>query len=106
MPLTGESAVYDKRFSSFIVDEGSDIVVARAWRRLVPFPGTAFKSDQLALTTGPRNMTVMVRAAAEADLSAILAIYNDAVANTTAIWNDGYADLDNRRQWFDARRKL
>ena len=51
-------------------------------------------------------MTVIVRAAAEADLPAILAIYNDAVANTTAIWNDGFADLDNRRQWYEGRRRL
>ena len=51
-------------------------------------------------------MTVIVRAAAEADLPAILAIYNDAVAKTTAIWNDGFADLDNRRQWFEGRRRL
>jgi L-amino acid N-acyltransferase YncA len=51
-------------------------------------------------------MTVIVRAAAEADLPAILAIYNDAVAKTTAIWNDGFADLDNRRQWYEGRRRL
>jgi len=51
-------------------------------------------------------MTVIVRAAAEADLPAILAIYNDAVAKTTAIWNDGFADLENRRQWYEGRRRL
>jgi L-amino acid N-acyltransferase len=50
-------------------------------------------------------MTVIVRPAAEADLPAILAIYNDAVAKTTAIWNDGFADLDNRRQWYEGRRR-
>lgn len=44
-----------------------------------------------------------IRAAAEADLPAILAIYNDAVVNTTAIWNDDIVDLDNRRAWFAAR---
>ena len=44
-----------------------------------------------------------IRAAAEADLPAILAIYNDAVVNTTAIWNDDVVDLDNRRAWFAAR---
>ena len=43
------------------------------------------------------------RAAAEADLPATLAIYNDAVVNTTAIWNDDIVDLDNRRAWFAAR---
>jgi phosphinothricin acetyltransferase len=47
-----------------------------------------------------------VRAATEADLPAILAIYNDAVLNTTAIWNDTPADLANRRAWFEARQAL
>ena len=48
-------------------------------------------------------MTVIIRPATEADLPAILAIYNDAVATTTAIWNDTPADLANRKAWFDAR---
>jgi phosphinothricin acetyltransferase len=48
-------------------------------------------------------MTFLVRAATEADLPGILAIYNDAVVNTTAIWNDTVVDLDNRRAWFEAR---
>src|SRR5258708_33820406 len=51
-------------------------------------------------------MAIIVRAAAVADLPAILSIYNDAVATTTAIWNDGFADLDSRRQWFEGRRRL
>ena len=50
-------------------------------------------------------MTVMVRAAVEGDLPAILAIYNDAVLTTTAIWNDSLVDLDNRRQWLEGRRR-
>lgn len=49
-------------------------------------------------------MTVIVRPAETADLPAILAIYNDAVANTTAIWNDTPADLPNREAWFAARK--
>jgi len=44
-----------------------------------------------------------IRPASEADLPAILAIYNDAVLNTTAIWNDDVVDLDNRAAWFRAR---
>jgi phosphinothricin acetyltransferase len=48
-------------------------------------------------------MTTIIRKATEADLSQILAIYNDAVAKTTAIWNDQPADLANRRAWFRAR---
>src|SRR5579864_4938864 len=51
------------------------------------------------------NKTVAVRAAAETDLPAVLAIYNDAVLKTTAIWNDAIVDLDNRRQWFEGRRR-
>ncbi len=38
------------------------------------------------------------------DLPAITDIYNDAVLNTTAIWNDTQVDLANRQQWFAARR--
>jgi phosphinothricin acetyltransferase len=46
----------------------------------------------------------MIRDATEADLPAILEIYNDAVANTTAIWNETLVDLANRRDWFAARQ--
>jgi phosphinothricin acetyltransferase len=45
-----------------------------------------------------------LRAATEADLPGILAIYNDAVLNSTAIWNDNPADLANRRAWLADRR--
>ena len=48
-------------------------------------------------------MTTTIRAATEADLPAILAIYNDAVINTAAIWNDDIVDLDNRIAWFRTR---
>lgn len=48
-------------------------------------------------------MTVIVRPASEANLGGILAIYNDAVVNTTAIWNDVIVDLDNRRAWWRGR---
>jgi phosphinothricin acetyltransferase len=47
---------------------------------------------------------MLIRAATKADLPAILAIYNDAVVNTTAIWNDDVVDLENRRAWAEARR--
>jgi phosphinothricin acetyltransferase len=50
-------------------------------------------------------MSIAVRDATEADLPAILAIYNDAVVDTTAIWNDSLADLANRRAWRNARLK-
>jgi phosphinothricin acetyltransferase len=50
-------------------------------------------------------MDLTIRDAVEADLPAIMAIYNVAVANTTAIWNDTVVDLDNRRAWLAARRE-
>lgn len=48
-------------------------------------------------------MSHLIRDAAEADLDGILAIYNDAVANTTAIWNETLVDLANRRAWLADR---
>ena len=45
----------------------------------------------------------VIRPAARTDLPAILAIYNDAVVNSTAIWNWSPVDLANREAWFDAR---
>lgn len=48
--------------------------------------------------------TVLIREAGEADLPAILAIYNDAVRHTTAIWNEILVDLDNRRAWMADRQ--
>ncbi|WP_430240829.1 N-acetyltransferase family protein [Neorhizobium sp. DAR64861/K0K2] len=49
-------------------------------------------------------MPPLIRDATEADLPAILEIYNDAVANTTAIWTETLVDLANRRDWFAARQ--
>lgn len=46
---------------------------------------------------------IVIRPAIEADLPAVLAIYNDAVATTTAIWNDHLSDLDGRRDWWQDR---
>ncbi|MFN3171022.1 MAG: GNAT family N-acetyltransferase [Hyphomicrobiales bacterium] len=46
---------------------------------------------------------IVIRSAVEADLPAILAIYNDAVATTTAIWNDRLSDLKGRRDWWQDR---
>ncbi len=47
-----------------------------------------------------------VRDAGDDDLEAIRRIYNDAVAHTTAIWNEVLVDLDDRRRWAAARRAL
>ncbi|TBU78993.1 GNAT family N-acetyltransferase [Pseudomonas daroniae] len=50
-------------------------------------------------------MPTTIRNATPADLPGILAIYNDAVLNTTAIWNEQPVDLANRQEWFDARAR-
>ncbi|MCY1404267.1 L-methionine sulfoximine/L-methionine sulfone acetyltransferase [compost metagenome] len=50
-------------------------------------------------------MSLVIRDASEADLPGIRDIYNDAVRNTTAIWNEIEVDLDNRRDWFAGRRQ-
>lgn len=47
---------------------------------------------------------MLIRDAGEADLPAILEIYNDAVIHSTAIWNEIVVDLDNRKAWLAARR--
>ncbi|WP_138465396.1 GNAT family N-acetyltransferase [Poseidonocella sp. HB161398] len=45
-----------------------------------------------------------IRQATEADAAAIAAIYNDAVAATTAIWNDIEVDAANRAAWIAERQ--
>jgi L-amino acid N-acyltransferase len=47
---------------------------------------------------------MQIRDAVPADLPAILAIYNDVVANSTAIYSVAPSTLEERRAWFDARR--
>lgn len=47
-----------------------------------------------------------IRDAGDGDAVAIAAIYNDAVANTTAIWNDALVDAANRMAWMGDRRRL
>ncbi|QXI37984.1 GNAT family N-acetyltransferase [Pseudomonas xantholysinigenes] len=48
-------------------------------------------------------MSYQIRDALIDDVPGILDIYNDAVANTTAIWNETPVDLGNRLAWFEAR---
>ncbi len=50
-------------------------------------------------------MTLLIRHTTTTDLPALLAIYNDAVENTLAIWNETLVDLENRRQWLEARNR-
>ncbi|WP_420537782.1 GNAT family N-acetyltransferase [Ketogulonicigenium vulgare] len=40
----------------------------------------------------------------ESDLPAIVAIFNDAVVNTTAIWSDVLATVEARKTWMEQRR--
>jgi len=47
----------------------------------------------------------LIRDAREGDIEGILAIYNDAVANTTAIWNEVTVDAANRAQWLAERQR-
>jgi phosphinothricin acetyltransferase len=47
---------------------------------------------------------MIVRDAVLADLPAILAIHNDAIATTTAIWDEQQVDLDDRRHWLETRQ--
>ncbi len=44
-----------------------------------------------------------VQMAREEHLPGILAIYNQAVEHSTAIWNDTLVDLENRRAWWRGR---
>ena len=47
-----------------------------------------------------------IRDAVEADAQRIMEIYNDAVLNTTAIWNEVTVDVENRRHWMRERQRL
>lgn len=47
-----------------------------------------------------------VREAEEADLPGVLAIYNDVIARSTAVFSDQPATLDDRRAWLAQRRSL
>lgn len=49
-------------------------------------------------------MPLIVRDATLVDAEDILAIYNYAALNTTAVWTDGPADLGSRREWMLARQ--
>lgn len=51
------------------------------------------------------GLAMHIRDAEEHDLEGIMSIYNDAVAHTTAIWNDTQVDLANRRAWLADRRR-
>lgn len=47
---------------------------------------------------------VSIRSAVEKDAAVITDIYNDAVINSTAIWNDKTVDIANRIKWLSDRQ--
>ncbi|AHJ12499.1 GNAT family N-acetyltransferase [Sulfurospirillum multivorans] len=47
----------------------------------------------------------MIRFATEPDLEAILAIYNDAILTTTAVYTYKAKDLQERKEWFLAKHE-
>ncbi|WP_280267781.1 GNAT family N-acetyltransferase [Nocardia wallacei] len=49
-------------------------------------------------------MTAVIRDAREADLPEILAIHNNAIAETTAIWDTEPVGIEERRAWLRERR--
>src|SRR5215216_4974858 len=48
--------------------------------------------------------SVTIRDASTDDVPGILAIYNDVIATSAAVYRDDPATLDDRLQWFDARQ--
>ena len=56
------------------------------------------------MAPGPANRPAPpIRAARTGDLPAILAIHNDVIATSTAIYSSAPSSLEERRAWFDAR---
>jgi L-amino acid N-acyltransferase len=51
------------------------------------------------------GLIMQIRDACEVDATGILRIYNDAVANTTAIWNEQLSSLEQRIAWLAERRQ-
>ncbi|MFN3513827.1 MAG: GNAT family N-acetyltransferase [Phenylobacterium sp.] len=47
---------------------------------------------------------VRVREAGASDLPGVLAIYNQAILETTAVWSNAPVDLNNRREWLKDRQ--
>jgi L-amino acid N-acyltransferase len=52
---------------------------------------------------GEPDRAIEVRDAAESDLAAVLAIYNDVIATSTAVFSDAAVTLEDRREWWRGR---
>jgi L-amino acid N-acyltransferase len=50
-------------------------------------------------------MTIVIRDACEADLAAMLVIYNDAVLTTTAVYDYTPRSSDQQTAWFESKRE-
>nr|WP_189636519.1 GNAT family N-acetyltransferase [Rhodococcus sp. MTM3W5.2] len=50
-------------------------------------------------------MSLLIRDADHHDLPGILEIHNEAVLNTTAIWDEETVDVEDRREWLEARHR-
>ncbi|WP_072749473.1 GNAT family N-acetyltransferase [Rhodococcus maanshanensis] len=48
---------------------------------------------------------MLIRDADHHDLPGILEIHNEAVLNTTAIWDEETVDVEDRREWLESRRR-
>lgn len=51
------------------------------------------------------NSEILIRTATEEDLSEILYIYNDAILNTTAVYNYVPHTLEMRKEWYEQKQK-
>jgi L-amino acid N-acyltransferase YncA len=71
-------------------------------------PFAPYKPDKnslfLTLDLGDESPVVETRTASENDLPAMLAIYNQIIATSTAIYRDDPTTLEERLNWFRARR--
>jgi L-amino acid N-acyltransferase YncA len=69
---------------------------------------TVVPQGKLAATPDDRPASaespMLIRDACELDQAGILDIYNEAVLNTTAVWNETPRSLDEQRRWFDDKR--
>jgi hypothetical protein len=52
------------------------------------------------------KVTPIVREATESDLPAILAIYNEVIATSTAVYAIDASTLEERRTWYSSRRAM
>lgn len=97
--------------------EGDRLYTAGGWNRVGEIPDFALWPDgRLCPTTyfykdlrdrsfEKSATAVRVRPATETDLPEILAIINDAIANTTAVWDETPTTLAARAAWLKAKRE-